>query len=57
MSGGWTDPDTLTFDVAFLETPHHLSVTCSFLDRTFQARWRTMPLHSGPLRSFQAPPS
>ena len=55
VSGGWTGPDTLTFDVAFLETPHHLIVTCSLLDRTFQAQWRTMPLHEGPLRSFQAP--
>lgn len=55
VSGGWTAPDTLTADVAFLETPHHLIVTCSLQDRTFQARWRTIPLHDGPLRSFQAP--
>jgi CubicO group peptidase (beta-lactamase class C family) len=55
VSGGWTDPGTLTIDVAFLETPHHLVVTCSLPDRTFRARWRTMPLHGGPLRSIQAP--
>lgn len=55
VSGGWTSPDTLVIDVAFLETPHHLIVTCALPDRTFQARWRTAPLHGGPLRSFQAP--
>jgi hypothetical protein len=54
VSGGWTDPDTLTFDVAFLETPHHFIVTCSLPDTRFQARWRTVPLHGGTLRSFQA---
>ena len=57
MSGGWTGQDTLSFDVVFLETPHRLSVTCSLADLTFQARWRTVPLHGAPLRSFQAPPS
>ncbi|HEY1914916.1 MAG TPA: serine hydrolase domain-containing protein [Streptosporangiaceae bacterium] len=55
VSGGWTDPGTFTIDVAFLETPHHLVVTCSVPERTFGARWRTMPLHGGPLRSIQAP--
>lgn len=57
VSCGWTDSGTLAIDVAFLETPHHLIVTCSLQDRTFQARWRSMPLHGGPLRSFQAPSS
>ncbi|MFF5669230.1 serine hydrolase domain-containing protein [Streptomyces hygroscopicus] len=55
VSGGWTDPDTLTVDVAFLETPHHLVVTCSLAERVFTARWRTTPLHRGPLRSLRAP--
>jgi hypothetical protein len=55
VSGGWTGPDTFTIDVAFLETPHHLIVTCTLKDRTFRARWRTIPLHGGPLRSLQAP--
>jgi CubicO group peptidase (beta-lactamase class C family) len=55
VSGGWTGPDALTFDVAFLETPHHLVVTCSPQERTFQARWRTTPLGGGPLRSLRAP--
>ncbi|MFE6175451.1 serine hydrolase domain-containing protein [Streptomyces sp. NPDC056464] len=55
VSGGWTDPDTLVVDVAFLETPHHLAVTCSLKDRTFTARWRTDPLHGLPLRAMGAP--
>ncbi|MCT9075917.1 serine hydrolase domain-containing protein [Streptomyces fulvoviolaceus] len=57
VSGGWTDADTLALDVAFLETPHHLVVTCSLVDRTFTARWRTTPLHGGPLRRLRAPRS
>ncbi|WP_275561660.1 serine hydrolase domain-containing protein [Streptomyces sp. 5-6(2022)] len=55
VSGGWTDPDTLTVDIAFLETPHHLLVTCSLADRSFTARWRTTPLHRGPLHAMRAP--
>ncbi|MFF7132090.1 MULTISPECIES: serine hydrolase domain-containing protein [unclassified Streptomyces] len=55
VSGGWTDAETLVVDVAFLETPHHLLVTCSLGDRTFTARWRTQPLHAGPLRRMRAP--
>jgi hypothetical protein len=55
VSGGWTDADTLVADIAFLETPHHLDVTCSLKDRTFTARWRTDPLHSRPLRAMCAP--
>ncbi|MEV3908280.1 serine hydrolase domain-containing protein [Streptomyces canus] len=57
VSGGWTDAETLAVDVAFLETPHHLLVTCSLGDRTFTARWRTQPLHGGPLRRMRAPRS
>ncbi|KUM73158.1 serine hydrolase domain-containing protein [Streptomyces curacoi] len=55
VSGGWTDADTLAVDIAFLETPHHLDVTCSAKDRTFTARWRTDPLHGLPLRAMRAP--
>ena len=55
VSGGWTDKDTLTFDVVFLETPHRLAVRCSLADRTFTANWRTVPLHNGPLSSMRAP--
>ncbi|WP_406212956.1 serine hydrolase domain-containing protein [Streptomyces canus] len=57
VSGGWTDAETLAVDVAFLETPHHLLVMCSLGDRTFTARWRTQPLHGGPLRRMRAPRS
>ncbi|WP_210593023.1 serine hydrolase [Streptomyces sp. GESEQ-35] len=55
VSGGWSDADTLVVDVAFLETPHHLVVTCSLADATFTARWSTQPLHRGPLRRMRAP--
>ncbi|MFF7653201.1 serine hydrolase domain-containing protein [Streptomyces sp. NPDC007983] len=54
-SGGWTDPDTFVADIAFLETPHHFEVTCSRADRTFTARWRTMPLHRSPLTATGTP--
>jgi len=43
-SGGWTGPETLSIDVAFLETPHRLTLTCSLADGTFSARWVTRPL-------------
>lgn len=55
VSGGWSGAGTLVFDVAFVQTPHHLIVTCTPQDGTFQARWRTVPLHGGPLRRFRAP--
>lgn len=55
VSGGWTDADTFVVDIAFLETPHHLDVTCSIPERTFTARWRTDPLHALPLRAMRAP--
>ncbi|WP_069772106.1 serine hydrolase [Streptomyces sp. LUP30] len=55
VGGGWTDADTLTAHVVFLETPHRLRVTCSLAARTFTARWDTTPLHGGPLRSLRAP--
>ena len=55
VGGGWTDAQTLVVDLAFLETPHHLLVTCSPDDGTFTAHWRTQPLHAGPLRRMRAP--
>ncbi|WP_039931754.1 serine hydrolase domain-containing protein [Streptomyces viridochromogenes] len=55
VSGGWTDAGTLAVDVTFLETPHRLALTCSLADRTLTARWRTQPLHPGPLTSLRAP--
>ncbi|MFE1297501.1 serine hydrolase domain-containing protein [Streptomyces sp. NPDC058731] len=55
VSGGWTDAGTLAVDVAFLETPHSLRVTCSLPDRTFTADWNTVPLMPAPLRALRAP--
>ncbi|MGP4011620.1 serine hydrolase domain-containing protein [Streptomyces sp. 4N124] len=55
VSGGWSDADTLVVDIAFLETPHHLVVTCSLTDGTFTARWLTQPLHQGALRTMRGP--
>ncbi|MFI2436044.1 serine hydrolase domain-containing protein [Streptomyces sp. NPDC018693] len=54
VGGGWTDADRLTVDVRFLETPHCLRVVCARSDGTFTARWDTVPLHGGPLRSLRA---
>ncbi|MFI6857670.1 serine hydrolase domain-containing protein [Streptomyces sp. NPDC050416] len=55
VSGGWTDAGTLTVEVAFLETPHRLALTCTIADRTLTASWRTEPLRPGPLTSLRAP--
>ena len=55
VSGGWSGPATLALDVALLETPHHVDLTCSLTDRTFTARWRTRPLHSSRIRAMRAP--
>ncbi|MFJ1602082.1 serine hydrolase domain-containing protein [Streptomyces sp. NPDC088253] len=55
VSGGWTDRDTLSLDVLFLETPHRLTVTCSLPAGTFSVRWHTTPIHGGRLRSMRAP--
>ncbi|MDX6324749.1 MAG: hypothetical protein QOK15_1103 [Nocardioidaceae bacterium] len=46
-AGGWADDGTLRADVVFLETPHHLELTCSLADRTARATWR----HAAPLGS------
>lgn len=55
VSGGWIDEDSLVLDVALLETPHHVDLTCSLTDRTFTAKWRTEPLHSSRIRAMHAP--
>jgi CubicO group peptidase (beta-lactamase class C family) len=55
VSAGWTDPDTLVAEVAFLETPHRLDLTCGLAAGTFTARWRTKPLTPGRLGSYRAP--
>ncbi|MFB6846757.1 serine hydrolase domain-containing protein [Streptomyces sp. NPDC056373] len=55
VSGGWTDGGTLAVDVVFLETPHRLALTCSLVEGTLTAQWRTAPLHGGPLTALRAP--
>ncbi|MEU6338491.1 serine hydrolase [Streptomyces cellulosae] len=55
VTGGWEGPDTLTVDIAVLETPHRLRVTCSLTDRVFRAHWLTTPLIPWPLRALRAP--
>lgn len=56
VSGGWTDPDTLTVNVTFLETPHRLVVTCALAARTFTAsHWPGVPLFDGSLSGLRAP--
>ncbi|SCD35270.1 hypothetical protein GA0115240_10387 [Streptomyces sp. DvalAA-14] len=57
VTAAWTDPATFTADVAFLETPHRLHLTCSLTSRTFTAHWRTRPLTRGSLRAYRAPQS
>ncbi|WP_031522251.1 serine hydrolase domain-containing protein [Streptomyces sp. NRRL F-5123] len=55
VSAGWTDRDTFTATVCFLETPHSLDLRCELSDLpepftgTFTAAWRTRPLHPRPL--------
>jgi CubicO group peptidase (beta-lactamase class C family) len=55
ISAGWTDAGTFVADIAFLETPHHLMVTCSLPERDFHAVWRTVPLTPGALATHGAP--
>jgi hypothetical protein len=55
ISGGWTEEDTFRAEIIFLETPHRLALTCSLGSRTFQARWRTVPLRAGPLSALRMP--
>ncbi|MFJ5733041.1 serine hydrolase domain-containing protein [Streptomyces paradoxus] len=55
VSGGWTDAGTLAVEVAFLETPHRLALTCSLADGTLTAHWLTEPLHGDRLTGLRAP--
>lgn len=55
VSGAWTDPATLRFDVCFLETPHRLVVTVDRTAETFRCRWLTVPLHGSRLRLLGSP--
>lgn len=55
VTATWPDPATFTADIAFLETPHRLTVSCSLPEGTFTARWHTAPLHPGPLHQYRSP--
>lgn len=55
VSGGWTPAGRFRADVIFLETPHRLHLDAG--DGTCSARWRTVPLHPGPLRALRVPAS
>ena len=55
LSGGWQNGGELAVDVVFLETPHRLTLTCSLVDRTFEATWGTIPLLEGRLRDLRMP--
>ncbi|HET9171280.1 MAG TPA: serine hydrolase domain-containing protein [Actinospica sp.] len=59
VSGGWTDPATLRFDVLFLETPHRMFVTCGLApgseSGTVEARFVSDWLASAPLSTRRAP--
>ena len=55
ISGGWTDPRTLRFDVVFTETPHRLRVTCDLSEVTADTRWVTEPLHPLSLSQLRSP--
>jgi CubicO group peptidase (beta-lactamase class C family) len=55
ISAGWTDADTFVADLAFLETPHHLVLTCSLAGGDFTAAWRTKPAVCGVLADYSAP--
>lgn len=51
----WTDDDTAVVDVVFLDTPHHIALTCSRAPRTFEAAWHTAPLHTPKPGHLRAP--
>ena len=55
VSGGWTDPDTLRFDVLFLETPHRMYVTCNRAQGTVEAHFVNEWLGSGSISGLRAP--
>ena len=55
VSGGWTDEDTFRAEVIFLETPHRLGLSCSLVNGTFFASWRTVPLRAGLLSALRMP--
>lgn len=54
-AGGWAGPNSLRFDVLFLETPHRLTVTCKIPEKTFEAHWAGAPLRRARLSDMRAP--
>ena len=56
-AGGWSNPETLRFDVVFIETPHRLQLSCDITTHKFTAHWVTAPLHleSTPLSDLKTP--
>jgi hypothetical protein len=54
-NGGWTDASTFVADVAFLETPHRVRVTCSAADGGLVVQWATTPLHAGSVLELRRP--
>jgi len=53
--GGWVAPGILRFDVAFLDTPHRLAISCRLPERTFEASWRSVPLFTDRLSDLRSP--
>jgi CubicO group peptidase (beta-lactamase class C family) len=54
-SGGWTDPQTLRFDLLMLETPHRLQLRCHLTDRVVTRSWQTAPLWDAGMHELRAP--
>ncbi|WNB86917.1 serine hydrolase domain-containing protein [Cellulomonas sp. ATA003] len=54
VSGGWTGPDDLRFDVLFRETPHRLAVAAT-ADGALTASWLTEPLGGAAWAGLRAP--
>jgi hypothetical protein len=48
VAGGWVSSTLLQVDVAFIETPHRLQLTCDSNTHEFTAQWVTAPLQLQP---------
>ena len=53
-SAAWLD-DSLVVEIAFLETPHRLRISCDSRTGTFAARWLTPSLHEKALADMRMP--
>lgn len=49
----WTEAGVFEVDIAFLDTPHTLRITCGA--GTFDMAWKTEPLHGGRFTDLAAP--